>query len=89
METVYVSHFLGKEELALSISSIWVLDKLHSHRASFHPGVLLMYTSKLLGKSDEWNDLQGIDFPLNEGAILLLSMCYETIAVLAGESRGS
>ena len=34
-------------------------------------------------------DLRGINVPLNEGAILLLSMCYETIAVLAGESRGS
>ena len=34
-------------------------------------------------------DLRVIDVPLNEGAVLLLSMCYETIAVLAGESGGS
>ena len=34
-------------------------------------------------------DLRGIDVPLNERATLLLSMCYETIAVLAGESGGS
>ena len=41
-----------------------------------------MNTSKLLGKSDECR-------MTCEGLMFLLSVCYETIAVLAGESGGS